>query len=94
MKQFDVFVVDYKLHGEPKSFVIRTKVMNNAEAWQWASCDAGIAPIPRPGRPPIKRYTKPMAERFGVTDVRWRESSAIAWEEDQANDREHSGLIR
>ncbi|MCV2220608.1 DUF6555 family protein [Pseudomonas mercuritolerans] len=84
MKPTDLYVIDYQLHGAPKSFVIRTKVMNNAEAWQWASCDAGLTPIPRPGRPPLKRFSKPMAERFGVTDVKWRESVAVVWEEDHA----------
>ena len=50
MSAVDLYVIEYLLHGKPRSFVIRTKNMNNAEAWQWASCDAGIAPIPRPGR--------------------------------------------
>ncbi|SDU31084.1 MULTISPECIES: DUF6555 family protein [Pseudomonas fluorescens group] len=82
MSGADLYVIDYLLHGKPRSFVIRTKNMNNAEAWQWASCDAGIAPIPRPGRLPLKRFSKPMAERFGVTEVQWRESVSLVWEED------------
>jgi hypothetical protein len=81
MGQIDLYVINYRLHGEAKSFVIRTKKMDNSEAWQWASCDAGIAPIPKPGRPPLKRFSRPMAERFGVTDVQWRESTALAWDE-------------
>lgn len=81
MSSVDIFVIEYKLHGRPKSFVIRTKLMNNAEAWQWASCDAGIAPIPKPGRPPLKRFTKPMAERFGIADVKWRATTAVTWED-------------
>jgi hypothetical protein len=81
VSQVNIFVIEYKLHGTPKSFVIRTKLMNNSEAWQWASCDAGIAPIPKPGRPPLKRFSKPMAERFGITDVKWRETTAVTWEE-------------
>jgi len=84
MTQTDFFVIDYQYHGEPKSFTIRAKLMNNAEAWQWASCDAGLAPIPKPGRPPLKRFSKPMAERFGVTNVRWRGSVSLAWDEDPA----------
>lgn len=39
-----LFVIAYKLHDAPKSFIIRAKIMNNAVAWQWASCDAGVAP--------------------------------------------------
>ena len=66
MSQTDLYMIKYRLHGVPKSFIIRAKLMNNAEAWQWASCDAGLTPIPKPGRPPLKRFSKPMAERFGV----------------------------
>jgi len=53
--------------------------MCNADAWHWASCDAGLAPIPRPGKPPLKVVSKPQAERHGVTDVKWRESAALDW---------------
>ncbi|MBV4485131.1 hypothetical protein HU727_005970 [Pseudomonas sp. SWRI153] len=84
MSAADLYVIDYRLHGKPRSFIIRTKTMDNAQAWHWASCDAGVAPIPRPGRPALKRFSKPMAERFGVTDVQWRESPPLVWEEDQA----------
>lgn len=80
MTQSDMYVIDYQLHGEPKSFVIRAKLMNNAEAWQWASCDAGLAPIPKPGRASLKPFSKPMAERFGVTNVQWRASVSLAWD--------------
>ncbi|MGA5587180.1 DUF6555 family protein [Pseudomonas siliginis] len=82
MTQADFYQIDYRLHGEPKRFTIRATLMNNVEAWQWASCDAGLVPIPKPGRPPLKRFSKPMAERFGVTDVKWRESVTVVWEED------------
>jgi len=77
----DIYKIEYRLHGEPRSFIIRAKLMNNSEAWQWASCDAGIAPIPKPGRPPLKRVSKPLAERFGITDVKWRATAALTWEE-------------
>lgn len=81
----ELYVIHYRLHGQPKSFIIRSTRMNNAEAWQWASCDAGVTPIPRLGRPPLKRFSRPMAERFGVTEVQWRKSAALAWE-DQENE--------
>ena len=71
----NLFVINYKLHGVPKSFIIRSKSMQNADAWHWASCDAGVAPIPRPGRPPLKMVSKPQAEKYGITDVTWRASS-------------------
>ncbi|MFI8393713.1 hypothetical protein CXF97_26895 [Pseudomonas sp. Choline-02u-1] len=84
MSQTDLYMIKYRLHGVPKSFIIRAKLMNNADAWQWASCDAGLTPIPKPGRPPLKRFSKPMAERFGVTEVQWHESKAVCWDEDLA----------
>ncbi|WP_434625517.1 hypothetical protein J3P84_20415 [Pseudomonas sp. Z1-29] len=71
----NLFVINYKLHGVPKSFIIRSKAMQNADAWHWASCDAGAAPIPRPGRPPLKMVSKPQAEKYGITDFTWRASS-------------------
>lgn len=45
-----LYIIDYILHGEPKSFIIRAEVMNNSEAWHWASCDAGVGRIPKFGR--------------------------------------------
>ncbi len=36
MIQTDIFVIEYKLHGQQKSFVIRAKQMRNIDAWQWA----------------------------------------------------------
>lgn len=77
----ELYIIQYRLHGQPKSFIIRSKRMDNAQAWQWASCDAGLTPIPRPGQPPLKRFSRPMAERFGVTEVQWRKSAALAWED-------------
>lgn len=71
-----LYVIEYKLHGTPKSFIIRAEVMNNAEAWHWASCDAGVAIIPRFGRGKIKRVSKPFAEKYGITNMRWRPSGS------------------
>lgn len=69
-----LFVIDYELHGQHKSFVIRAERMDNAEAWHWASCDAGVARIGRYGREKIKKVSKPVAERYGITEVHWRQS--------------------
>lgn len=71
----EFYVIEYKLHGQHKRFIIRMKIQSNAEAWHWASCDAGIAPIPRPGRPPVKLVSKPQAEKYGLSDVTWRAST-------------------
>ena len=77
----DLYIIEYKLHGEAKSFIIRTKIRSNADARHWASCDAGVVPIPKPGRPPLKVVTKPQAEKYGLSDVRWRESAILDWTE-------------
>ncbi|MBC3362223.1 hypothetical protein HU762_17890 [Pseudomonas sp. SWRI92] len=74
-----LYIIDYMLHGEPKSFIIRADLMNNSEAWHWASCDAGVGRIPKFGREKVKRVSKPMAEKYGITDVRWRASVAPSW---------------
>jgi hypothetical protein len=77
----DIYVIDYKLHGESRSFIIRAKIRSNADAWHWASCDAGVAPIPKPGRPPLKVVSKPQAEKYGLSDVKWRETATLVWTE-------------
>ncbi|MBV6290225.1 DUF6555 family protein [Pseudomonas aegrilactucae] len=74
MNSAKLFVIDYELHGERKSFVIRAEVMDNAEAWHWASCDAGVGRIGRYGREKVKKVSKPLAERYGITEVTWRQT--------------------
>jgi len=76
-----LYVIEYKLHGEPKSFIIRARIRSSVEAWHWASCDAGVAPIPKPGRPPLKVVTKPQAEKYGISEVQWRETATLVWTE-------------
>jgi hypothetical protein len=67
-----LYVIDYSLHGEEKSFILRAERMDNAEAWHWASCDAGVGRMGRFGRSEVKKTSKPMAEKYGITDVKWR----------------------
>lgn len=74
MNNAKLFVIEYTLHGAPKSFIIRQEKMDNAEAWHWASCDAGVGRIGRFGRERVKKTTKPMAEKFGIENVTWRPS--------------------
>ena len=69
-----LYVIEYELHGDVKTFIVRAEVMDNAEAWHWASCDAGVGIIPRFGRQKVKRVSKPFAEKYGITNVRWRPS--------------------
>lgn len=73
-----IFTIDYVIHGEAKTFVIRSDRMDNAEAWHWASCDAGLGHIPRSSRDKTRKTSKPMAERFGITGVKWRCSESSA----------------
>jgi len=67
-----LYVIEYELHGEYRTFIIRLERMDNAQAWHWASCDAGVGIIPRFGQHTIKKISRPMAERYGLTNVRWR----------------------
>lgn len=39
--------IDYLLRGAFKSFRIYADNMNNAEAWHWATVDAGFGQIPK-----------------------------------------------
>ncbi|WP_240326979.1 DUF6555 family protein [Pseudomonas parafulva] len=73
-----LYVIEYKQHGQLRSFIIRSERMDNAEAWHWASCDAGVGIIPKFGREKIKKVSRPMAERYGITDVTWRLSGSGA----------------
>ncbi|QXH45832.1 hypothetical protein KSS93_23655 [Pseudomonas xanthosomatis] len=67
-----LYVIEYELHGDFRTFIIRLERMDNAEAWHWASCDAGIGIIPRFGQHKIKKVSKPQAERYGLGNVKWR----------------------
>ena len=69
-----LFVIDYTQHGTAKSFIIRANAMDNAEAWHWASCDAGVGRIGRFGREEVRKTSKPMAEKFGIAQVAWRQA--------------------
>ncbi|WP_213879288.1 DUF6555 family protein [Pseudomonas sp. dw_358] len=80
MPSTQLYVIDYSLHGQAKSFVIRADRMDNAEAWHWASCDAGVGRIGRNTREKIKKTSRPWAERFGITEVSWRAASTVPLE--------------
>ncbi|WP_225931540.1 DUF6555 family protein [Pseudomonas salmasensis] len=72
-----LYIIEYEYHHKPRSLIIRADVMNNAEAWHWASCDAGIGIIPRSRHEKIKRVSRPLAERYGLESVRWRSSESF-----------------
>ncbi|MFJ1573009.1 DUF6555 family protein [Pseudomonas sp. NPDC088322] len=71
-----LYVIEYQLHGEARSCIIRTEKMDNAEAWHWAACDAGVGVIPKFGASNLKKISRPLAERYGITDTRWRRSES------------------
>jgi len=73
-----LYIIEYRLHGHSRNFIIRLDRMDNAEAWHWASCDAGVGIIPKFGREKIRKVSRPMAERYGITDVQWRVSGGGA----------------
>ncbi|AXQ49232.1 DUF6555 family protein [Pseudomonas sp. UBA6554] len=73
----DIFLISYKLHGEAREFIVRAERMNNAEAWHWAACEAGVGVIPKFTASDIRKVSRPVAERFGITDVQWRRSATL-----------------
>ncbi|MCL8303131.1 hypothetical protein LG197_26900 [Pseudomonas asiatica] len=73
----DIFLIAYKLHGEAREFIVRAERMNNAEAWHWAACEAGVGVIPKFTASDIRKVSRPVAERFGITDVQWRRSATL-----------------
>ena len=66
-----LYVIEYELHGKHRTFIIRLERMDNAEAWHWASCDAGVGTIPRFAQHKLRKVSRPMAERHGITNVKW-----------------------
>jgi hypothetical protein len=48
MSRLNLFIIRYKFFGKSKSLILRNAEMNNSDAWHWASCDAGVAPLPQP----------------------------------------------
>lgn len=72
MSALQLYVIEYELHGDHRTFIIRLEKMDNATAWHWASCDAGVGIIPRFGQHNIKLVSRPIAERYGISEVRWR----------------------
>jgi len=71
MAQEKHYRIHYLLNGAFKSFYIRTPLMDNAEAWHWATVDAGYGQLLRYRSDPVAKLSKPKAERFGITDVEW-----------------------
>lgn len=63
--------IDYCLHGASKFLYVRSATMDNAQAWNWAAMDAGITGIPKPRQRAAATVSKPMAEKFGVSEVTW-----------------------
>ncbi len=63
--------IDYLFNGAYKTFYIRAETMNNAEAWHWATVDAGFGQIAKYRTDKVPKLSKPQAELFGLTDVEW-----------------------
>lgn len=80
MPSQQLYVIDYTLHGQPKSFVIRADRMNETEAWHWVSCDAGFGRIARNSREQSEKVSRPWAERFGIAEVTWRNAASVPLE--------------
>lgn len=74
MAQEHHYRIDYLLQGAYKTFYIRAAKMDNAEAWHWATVDAGIGQLPKYRTDPVSRLSKPQAEKHGITNVEWHKA--------------------
>ncbi|RZI91442.1 MAG: hypothetical protein EOP15_01000 [Pseudomonas sp.] len=77
MLNSSLYVIDYQLHGEARTFIIRAENMDNAEAWHWAACDAGVGVIPRFGASKFSKISRPLAEQYGISSTKWRRTSSV-----------------
>lgn len=71
MSQHKHYRIDYLLHGSYKTFYISAAAMDNAEAWHWATVDAGFGQIPKYRNDRTPKISKPEAEHLGVVNVEW-----------------------
>jgi len=71
MAQSTHYRIDYLLHGAFKSFHVCVPSMDNANAWHWASVDAGFGHIPKYRLDPAPKLSRPQAEKMGITNVEW-----------------------
>lgn len=63
--------INYRLNGSEKMLYIRAYKMDSAEAWHWATVDAGVVQLPKYRSDPMPKLSKPQAERYGIADVAW-----------------------
>jgi hypothetical protein len=66
--------IDYLLNGAFKTFYIRTEHMDAANAWHFASVDAGLARIPKYRTEKVPKVSKPSAEQYGISNVEWAQA--------------------
>lgn len=71
MPQSFHYRIDYSHHGKHKFIYVHAQTMTAAEAWHWAAVDTGLAQIPKYRRDKVPIVCQPLAERNGITDVRW-----------------------
>lgn len=63
--------IDYLLHGAYKTLYVRAESMCRADAWHWASVDAGFGVLPKYRSDKPLRLSRPQAEALGITNVEW-----------------------
>ncbi|MDB6052334.1 MAG: hypothetical protein JWR17_5080 [Pseudomonas sp.] len=71
MAQHAHYRIDYLLNGSYKTFYISAPHMDKAEAWHWATVDAGIAQIPKYRSDQVPKLSVPQAELRGIASVEW-----------------------
>jgi hypothetical protein len=66
------YQINYLIHGSYKTFYIHSQAMNQAEAWHWATIDAGLSQIPKYRADKVARLSQPQAELLGLSRVEWK----------------------
>jgi hypothetical protein len=51
-----------------------------------------LAPISKPGWPPLQVIYQPQAEK-GITDVTWRDTAALEWEDPRNRENSSESFI-
>lgn len=71
MAQQAHYRIDYLLNGCYKTFFISASHMDKAEAWHWATVDAGFGQIPKYRSDKVPKLSRPQAEGHGIANVEW-----------------------
>jgi hypothetical protein len=71
LQQRRQYRIAYLFKGADTTFYIRAALMNDAEAWHWATINAGLAKIPKYPTDKSPKLTRQQAEKLGIANLLW-----------------------